>query len=84
MDDTILLFGVELGEALLGHEVDEEIVADLGVGVYAFAVCLSDSLSEDSWVLRIEEQVDPGELGVLLETIPVASVDFTLTVVRVY
>ena len=84
MDDTILLFGVELGEALLGHEVDEEIVADLGVGVYAFAVCLGDSLSEDSWVLRIEEQVDPGELGVLLETVPVASVDLALTVVGVY
>jgi len=84
VDDTILLFGIELGEALLGHEVDEEIVADLGVGVYALAVCLGDSLSEDSWVLRVEEQVDPGELGVLLETVPVASVDLALTVVRVY
>jgi hypothetical protein len=54
MDYAVLLFGVELGEALLGHEVDEEIVANLGVCVNALAVGLGDSLSEDTGVLRVE------------------------------
>ena len=48
---------------------------------------LSDSLGEDAWVLGVEEQVDPGELDVLLLTfdlrVPVAGVDLALLIIAV-
>jgi len=52
------LFGVQFVESLLGHAVNVEVVADLGVSVNALAVSLSDALRKDTWVLGVEEQID--------------------------
>jgi len=83
VDDSVDLLSVKLGEALLGHVVDKEVVADLGVSVSALFVGLGYSLGEDTGILGVEEKVNPGELGVLIETVPVASVELTLSVVGV-
>jgi hypothetical protein len=83
VDNAVDLLSVKLRETLLRHVVDEEVIADLGVSVDTLAVGLSDSLSEDTGIFGVEEEVDPGELGVLVETIPVAGVDFALHVIRV-
>ena len=81
------LLVVKLSKLLARHVVDEEVVADLRIGVDALAVSLSDSLGEDAWVLGVEEQVDPGELDVLLLTfdlrVPVAGVDLALLIIAV-
>jgi hypothetical protein len=60
LQDAGALFGVKLSKLLARHVVDEEVVADLRIGVDALAVCLSDSLGKDAWVFGVEEQVDPG------------------------
>ena len=43
---------------------------------------LDDSLGKDSWVLGIEEQVDPGQLDILGRAIPDTAELLSLTVVR--
>jgi hypothetical protein len=64
------------------HAVNEEVVADLRVGVDALGVGLGHALGENPRVLRVEEQVDPGQLTVLVLAVPVAGVDFALSIVR--
>lgn len=55
MNDTVHLFSVELRKTLLGHVVNKEVVADLGVGVDALAMGLRNSLGEDTGILGVEE-----------------------------
>ena len=84
MLDTVNLLSIELWELLLGHVVNEEVVANLGIGILTFFMGLSNTLGKDTWILSIHEEVDAGELGVLLVgTIPVTGKDLTLNIVRV-
>lgn len=55
----------------------------MAVGVDTFVVGLSDTLGEDTGVLTVEKEVDPGKFGVLslLFRVPVARVNFALAVV---
>ena len=46
-------------------------------------MCLNDSLGKDTWVLGIEEQVDPGQLDILGRAIPYTAELLSLIVVRV-
>ena len=71
--DAATLLSVRLRQLLKRHEVDEEVVADLRVSVDALGMGLNDTLSKDTWVLSIEEQVDAGELNVLVSTVPITS-----------
>jgi hypothetical protein len=83
VDNTVDLLSVKFGEALLGHIVDEEVVANLGVGINALAVGLCNSLGKNTGIFGVVKQVDSGKLGVLVETVPVAGENFTLNVVGV-
>ena len=44
---------------------------------------LNDSLGKDTWVFRIEEQVNPGQLDILGRAIPYTAELLSLIVVRV-
>lgn len=84
MHDAVDLLGVKLWQALGRHVVNEKVVPDLRVRVDALAVGLRDSLREDPGVLGVEQQVDPRQLGVLLEAVPVAREHFAFAVVGVH
>lgn len=70
-----------------GHHVNEEVVADLRIGIDALGVSLSDSLSENAGVFRVEKQVDASQFGVLTASVtiavPVASVHLAVLLIRV-
>jgi len=83
VQNTAHLLGVEFWQLLLRHQVHEEVVSDLGVSIDPLGVSLGDTLRKNTGVLRVEQQVDPGELNVLAGTIPVASVDVSLLVIAV-
>lgn len=55
LQNSELLFGVELMEALVGHAVDVEVVANLGVSVDTLTMGLSDALGKDAWVLGVKQ-----------------------------
>lgn len=42
-------------EALVGHAVDVEVVANLGVRVDTLTMGLSDALGKDAWVLGVKQ-----------------------------
>jgi hypothetical protein len=65
VQDAVNLFSVKFWEFLLGHHVDKEVVADLGVSVDTLTVGLSNALGENTWVFRVEEEVDSGQLDVV-------------------
>jgi hypothetical protein len=81
--DSGALFSVRFRELLKRHEVDEEVVPDLRISIDALRMRLDHSLGEDTWVLSIEEQVDPGELNVLCRAIPKTTELLSLLVVWV-
>lgn len=72
----MLLLWIELWKLQSGHVVDEKVITDLAVSKNALLVSLSDTLSEDSWILSVEQKVDPCEFTVLSGfVVPVASKD---------
>jgi hypothetical protein len=83
MENAAHLLGVEFWQLLLGHQVHEEVVSDLGVSIDPLGVSLGDTLGKNTGVLGVEEQVDPGEFNVLAGTVPVAGVDVSLLVIAV-
>ena len=60
MKNSVDLLSVELRKLLLWHVVDEEVVPNLGVSVYALTVSLCDSLRKNPRVFRVEQEVDSG------------------------
>lgn len=58
MNDSADLLWVKFGELFRRHVVNKEVVSNLRVGIDTLLMGLSDSLSEDSWILRVEKQVD--------------------------
>ena len=74
MDDSAYLLRVELRELLCWHIIDEKVISNLGIGEDSLLVGLSYSLSKDSWILRVEEEIDPRELNVFASHIPLATV----------
>lgn len=85
MQDAADLLGIEFGEVLLGHEVDEEVVSNLRVSVNTFTVSLSHTLSKNTRIFRVEKKVDSGELNVasLTTIVPVTCELLAFVVVRV-
>jgi len=54
MQNAVNLFSVEFRKLLLGHHIDEEVVADLRISVNALTMCLCNTLSENTRIFRIE------------------------------
>lgn len=82
LENAAHLLSVELGKILLGHIVDEEVIANLRVGIDALGVGLGDTLGKDPGVLRVEEEVDSGQLNVLVAAIvPVAGENLALIII---
>lgn len=75
------MLSVRLGQLFERHEVDEEVVADLRVGVDALSVGLDNALGEDTRVLSIEEKIDSGKLDVLHRSVPMSTELFSLLVI---
>ena len=80
MNDPADLLWVKLRKLFGWHVVNEEVVSDEGVGVDSLLMSLSNSLGEDSWVLRVEQEVDSGKFNVLASHIPLSTVDSALFV----
>jgi hypothetical protein len=83
VQNAVNLLSIELGEFLLGHHVDKEVVADLRVSVDTLTMGLSYALRKDTRVLGVEQKVDSGEFDVVVRSIPVADVGLLLCVVAV-
>ena len=82
MDDSADLLWVEFRKLLSWHVVDEEVVSDLRVSIDSLLMSLSNSLSEDSWIFRVEKEVDSSKFEVLTSHIPVTAIDGSLLIPR--
>lgn len=82
MDDSTDLLRIKFREFFWWHVVNEEVVSDLGVSEDSLLMGLSHSLSEDSWVLRVEEKIDSREFNILAGHVPLTAVYCSLLVPR--
>jgi len=80
VDNTTDLLWIKFRGLVSWHIVHEEVISDLRVSIYSFLVSLCNSLGEDSWVFRIEEEIDSSELNVLTSHVPLATVDGSFVV----
>jgi hypothetical protein len=80
MDDSTDLLWIKFRKFFWWHVVNEEVVSDLGVSEDSLLVGLSHSLSEDSWVFRVEEKVNSREFNILAGHVPLTAIDSSLVV----
>ena len=83
VQNSTLLLGIEFMKALLRHAVHEKVVANLGVGIFALTVRLSDALGKNTRVFRVKLQVYAEELNKVSCSVPVTRVLFSFLVVAV-
>ena len=75
----MLLLRVKFGQLKGGHVVDEKVVTNLAVCEDSLLMSLGHSLSEDSGVFSVEEQVDSCQLAVFsFIVVPTATEDVTV------
>jgi hypothetical protein len=80
VDDSADLLWVEFRKLLSWHVVDEEVVSDLRVSIDSLLMSLGNSLSEDSWIFRVEKEVDSSKFEVLTSHIPVTAINGSLRI----
>lgn len=80
VDDSADLLWVEFRKLLSWHVVDEEVVSDLRVSIDSLLMSLGNSLGEDSWIFRVEKEVDSSKFEVLTSHIPVTAINGSLLI----